>query len=154
MSQAARVRNDGVGWAKIGDAARPCPELAMARSNVYRISQQILLKQRKDGSMAATDYDHRPKRPGFALRFLIGLILVPLGLALRVMTQIYLEITTEAVHYASVMGFVTVGHAVLVGVAIVAFLTFRRRPLMTLCAVQLWAGYGIGAALLALKDMG
>jgi hypothetical protein len=94
-----------------------------------------------------------PRRPGFGTRFLMGLLVIPLGIAARVMAQIYLEITREAVHYQSVFAFVTVTHLVLVLATVLAVLTFRRRPLLTLFAFQIWVGYGIGAGLLALKDM-
>jgi hypothetical protein len=94
------------------------------------------------------------RKPGFGVRFAMGLVLIPLGIALRVMTQIYLEITREAVHYWTVFGVVTIGHLLLIGLGILAIIAFRRRPVLTVVAVQLWMGYGIGAALLAMKDMG
>lgn len=94
------------------------------------------------------------RKPGFGLRFLMALILVPLGIAMRILAQIYLEITQEAVHYWNLLGFVAISHIALVLVSISAVLAYRRRPLPGIIAVQLWAGYGIGVALLAIKDMG
>jgi hypothetical protein len=95
-----------------------------------------------------------PRRPRFALRFLMGLAVVPLGVAGRVMAEIYLELTRDAVHYQGVFAFVAITHLVLVIATAVALLSFRRRPLVVAFTVQLWIGYGIGAALLALKDLG
>lgn len=95
-----------------------------------------------------------PQKPGFAMRLLASMILIPLGLMLRVLTQIYLEITREAEHYWSLMGIVTIGHLVLISVTLMAVLNYRRRPLVVIAAMRLWIGYGIGAALLILKDLG
>jgi hypothetical protein len=95
-----------------------------------------------------------PKKPGFGLRFLMGLVLIPLGLMLRVLSQIYLEITSEAVLYWQLMGIVTVGHMLLFCVSALALLRFRRSPLAVAAAFRLWIGYGIGAALLVIKDLG
>jgi hypothetical protein len=101
-----------------------------------------------------TYQDQLPKRPGFGARFLIGILLIPVGIALRVLTQIYLEITQEAVHFWNVMGIVSFGHLVLICLTVIAVLNYRRRPWIVLTTVQLWIGYGIGTALLILKDMG
>jgi hypothetical protein len=98
--------------------------------------------------------DGLPKRPGFGPRLLIGMLLIPVGIVLRVLTQIYLEITQDAVHYWNVMGIVTIGHLVLICLTIMAVLNYRRKPWVVLTAVQLWIGYGIGTALLILKDIG
>ncbi len=95
-----------------------------------------------------------PQKPGFAARLMLGMLLIPLGFALRVMTQIWMEITQQAVDYLAVVGFVMLGHLVLAGVSLAAVMAHRRHPVLGVVAVQIWIGYGIGAALLALKDLG
>jgi hypothetical protein len=95
-----------------------------------------------------------PRKPGFGMRFAIGMFMIPLGIAARVMAQIYMEITRQAVHYHGVFAFVAITHLVLAIFTMLAVMGFRRRPLVGVFAVQMWIGYGIGAALLALKDMG
>jgi hypothetical protein len=100
-----------------------------------------------------SDMHEAPPKPGIAARFLIAMLLVPMGIMLRVLAQIYLEITREAVHYWGLMGVVTIGHLALICLTLMALLTYRHKPLVVIAAVRLWIGYGIGAALLILKDM-
>ncbi len=101
----------------------------------------------------ATVQARRTKRPGIWVRIGMGLFLIPLGIVIRVMSQIYLEITPDAVHFVGVMGFVIVATLGLLSISLMAAMNFRRRPVLVLIAVQVWIGYGIGTALLALKDM-
>jgi hypothetical protein len=121
----------------------------MANSDLQDYHQRLIISDPRDTGTAGG-----PRKPGFWMRFLIGLFVIPLGIAMRVMAQIYMEITREAVHFQTVFAFVTITHLVLAIATVLAITGWRRRPLVTVFAVQMWIGYGIGAALLALKDMG
>lgn len=121
----------------------------MADSDLQGYHQRLIINDPR-AVTAATG----PRRPGFGTRFAIGLFMIPLGIAARVMAQIYTEITVQAVHYQSVFVFVAITHLLLIAATVLAVTGVRRRPLMGVFALQMWIGYGIGAALLALKDMG
>ena len=120
----------------------------MANSDLHGIHQRLIISDPR-AAMAP----HSPRAPGFGLRFLTGMLLVPLGMAARIVAQIYLEITPEAVHFQSVLAFVAITHLVLVAATVLAVLGYRRRPLLVVVTLQMWIGYGVGAALLVLKDV-
>ncbi len=60
----------------------------------------------------------------------------------------------DAVHYTGLLVFVAATHLALIAVTAARHRDLRRRPIVGWIALIGWAGYGIGSALLALKDMG
>jgi hypothetical protein len=95
-----------------------------------------------------------PRRTGWLAISLIWFVFVPLGLAMRVLRQIYMEVTPEAVHFGGLLAFVSLSHLGLIAITAAAAFSYRSRPWLVWIALFTWAGYGIGSALMSLKDMG
>ena len=92
------------------------------------------------------------RRPGLPLRFLIGLIFVPLGFCANVLTRLFLDddITPEAVHYMSLATGVVGFHLVLFAGVALAVSARGKRAILNRVVLQTLIGYGIAGALLAL----
>lgn len=95
-----------------------------------------------------------PRRTGWLVISLIWFVFVPLGIAMRVARQLYMELTSEAVHFGSLLAFVSLSHLGLIAVTVAAVFSYRSRPWLVWIAFFTWAGYGVGSALMSLKDMG
>ncbi len=92
-----------------------------------------------------------PRRPGFLKILMIGMLMVPVGMAISLMTKLFLdpEITPAAAHYMTLMGFVVLAHVALAGGAITAIASRFRRSTLNYVLLFVFAGYGIASAALA-----
>lgn len=96
-----------------------------------------------------------PIRPtGGGKVFLICMFFLPLGIAMRIARELYMDLTPEAVYFVQVLVFVVVTHLLLIGVTALAGIAHRSRGPLFWIALITWAGYGVGSALMALKDFG
>lgn len=127
----------------------------MSQSEFHARLQRISQARPEPGpSHPAPKPGGAPRRTGWLVLSLIWLVFVPLGLAMRVARQLYMEVTSEAVHFGSLFAFVTLSQLGLIAVTVAAAFSYRSRPWLVWIAIFTWAGYGLGSALMSLKDMG
>ena len=93
----------------------------------------------------------RRKGPGFIKTTMIGLLMVPVGMAVGLMTTLFLdpEITPQAAHYLPLMGFVLVAHLGLFAGAVTAIVARFRRQVLNYVMLFAFAGYGLASAALS-----
>jgi hypothetical protein len=93
----------------------------------------------------------RRKGPGFLKVMMIGLLMVPVGMAVGLMTTLFLDpaITPEAKHYVPLMIFVLGAHLGLFAGAATAIVARFRKQVLNYVVLFTFAGYGIATAALS-----
>jgi len=91
-----------------------------------------------------------PNAPGFLKILMIGMLMVPVGMAIGLMTKLFLDpdITPEAAHYIPLLVMVAGGHVLLFGGVATAVMARLRRKALNLMIFAGFTGYGISSALL------
>lgn len=92
-----------------------------------------------------------PKRPGVFKLIGTGLLMVPLGMVIALLTKVFLdpEITPDAVHYPPLLGIVAVSHLAMAGGTIGAVAARFRRVTLNYALLFVFAGYGLASAALS-----
>lgn len=90
-------------------------------------------------------------RTGFLKVLATGVLMVPVGMAIALLTKIFLDpdITPAAVHYLPLLGLVAGSHLVLAGAAIGAVVARFRLVTLNHALLFVFAGYGLASAALA-----
>lgn len=91
------------------------------------------------------------KRPGFLKLVGVAALMVPVGMAIALLTKVFLdpEITPEAVHYLPLLVLVAGSHLLLAGGAIGAVMARFRLSTLNYALLFAFAGYGLASATLA-----
>ncbi len=88
--------------------------------------------------------------PGIIPLILTGLILIPLGAMARVLRPMYMEATPDWVYFNQLFAFVALTHLILILGGMIALFGFKRWPFFGKAMLMMWAGYGVGSAMMAL----
>lgn len=91
-----------------------------------------------------------PNRPGSAKLVMTGIMMVPVGLAIGLMTTLFVGpgITPDAANYLPLMAFVAVAHLALLGGVLGAVASRFRNITLNYALMFVFAGYGVASAAL------
>ena len=89
--------------------------------------------------------------PGFVKILMIAMLMVPVGMAIGLMTKLFLDpdITPDAVNYMPLMAFVAAAHLALFTGVITALVSRFRRLTLNYVMLFVFIGYGIASAALS-----
>ncbi len=89
--------------------------------------------------------------PGFLKLMMIGMLMIPVGMAISLMTTLFLdpEVTPAAANYLPLMAFVLVAHLGLFAGAVTAILSRFRRQTLNYVMLFVFTGYGMASAALS-----
>jgi hypothetical protein len=92
-----------------------------------------------------------PNGPGVLKILMIGMLMVPVGMAIGLMTKLFLDpdITPEAANYMPLMAFVAAAHLALFTGVVTALVSRFRRMTLNYVMLFVFAGYGIASAALS-----
>lgn len=91
-----------------------------------------------------------PNKPGPVKIMMTGMLMVPVGMAIGLMTKLFLDpdITPEAVNYLPLLAFVAAAHLALLGGVAGALASGFRKPTLNYALMFVFAGYGVASAVL------
>lgn len=123
----------------------------LARINQASGQVQMLSGTGEIGGPRRMAQDIAPKRPGLFRLISVGVLMVPVGMAIALLTKVFLdpEITPEAVHYLPLLGIVAVSHLAMAGGAIGAVAARFQRVTLNYALLFVFAGYGLASAALS-----
>lgn len=122
---------------------------------IARINQGSGRAQMQAGSVdpgdrraRATGSGQAQKRPGFLKLLAVGVLMVPVGMVIALLTKVFLdpEITPQAAHYLSLLGIVAVSHLALAGGVIGAVVARFRLVTLNYALMFVFAGYGLASS--------
>ena len=92
-----------------------------------------------------------PNRPGSVKILMTAMLMVPVGMAISLMTRLFLDtgITPDAANYLPLMAFVALAHLALAGGVLGAIAARFRSITLNYAMMFVFAGYGVTSAALA-----